>query len=252
VTVSFAELRSEAAYDALLEGMPIVLSVMRGPRTAAELAAAGVVDPARADRMLARLQRAGLLREVGGRYEPIADVIEHTRQEGMITFLSRAVLPLVTRLADEDAPGFVVQLDLDLGPDEQADLHRKTLQPVLEAIGGVSDASAGEDPVPCTVVAIGTSDVPPAGEAGHRLIETVRRAARQRSSPGDASRAVLLEGHTTIGRASLARAEGLVRACAAELAPRQSSGKRPAYTLALVFCARPSRAGSNEVGDVGT
>lgn len=248
MSVSFAQMRTESAYDALLEGMPILLTVMKGPRTADELVADGVLDSTAGEKQLVRLTRAGLLRKNGARYEAIADVIEQTRQEGIITSISHHVLPLVTRLASDEGTGFAVQLDLDVPPAEQASLWSGRILPLLQAVDEVS-RDAGADAVPCMALAIGTSDVPAGLSGGDRLIETVRRAARQRSTPGEADRAILVEYHGLFAPDRVVEAEALVRSAAGDLGGRavRDDGKRPAYAMALVFCARASgRAGSAE------
>ncbi len=232
-----AQVRTETAYDALQDGLSLVLRLLDGPRDLAALAGAG--DRARAQALLGRLVRAGLVREAGGRYEAVANLVHQTRQEGMVTFLSRYVLPLLTRLVREPGEGFVAQLDLDLDPEAQAGLRGGIVQALVEELNALSDEPA-EKKAPCTAVVIGTSDVPPAsGEASERLLETVRRAARQRATPASRDRAVLTQYDALFGADAARRAEAAVRRAADRLAAARATGQRPGYTIVIGFCVRP-------------
>lgn len=236
-----ADVRSETAYDALQDGLPVLLRVLSGTRTVEALAQAEKTPAGAVEKQLGRLVRAGLLRSEGGAYEAVATAIRQTRQEGMVTFLSRYFLPLLTRVAEEPGDGFVVQLDLSLEPGEQATLRDGVVHDMLMELAAISDEPADEH-VPCTAVVVGTSDVPGAMEPGDRLLETMRRTARQRSTPDQRERAVLTQLDGLYGLGSVARAEERVRKVAETFAARQAQGNnRPSYTLVLGFCARPAR-----------
>src|SRR5262249_55953669 len=157
--------------------------------TVEELARAEKTPAGAVEKQLGRLVRAGLLRAEDGSYEAVATAIRQTRQEGMVTFLSRYFLPLLTSMAEEPGQGFVVQMDLSLPAGEQAGLRDGAIQSLLMELAAISDEPSDEH-VPCTAVVVGTSDVPGVMEPGDRLLETTRRAARQRSTPDQRERAV--------------------------------------------------------------
>lgn len=239
------QVQSETAYDALQDGLPLVLRLLSDPLPAAALAQPGE-ELAAVTRKLERLVRAGLIRKDGERYTAVARLVHQTRQEGMVTFLSRYVLPMFTRLMREPGQGFVTQLELALGPDEQSALRGGVVQELVEELNRLSDepAAPGEAKVACTAVVLGTSDVPPQGEAGERLLETVRRCARERATPGRSERAVLTQYDALFGVATVERAEAAVRSLASRLAAERAAGagtgrnERPGYTLAIGFCVR--------------
>lgn len=237
------EIRSELTYDALVDGWSLVRRVLAQPSTLQELAVAEGEDEAVVAKRLAPLVRGGVLRIEADRYHPVAANVHTTRLEGMVSGLSRYVLPLVTDLVQRPEHGFLVQLDLQLPATEQAGLRSGLVQQLLEELTSVSDEAA-EEMRPYTAIIVGTSDVPPQAEAGDRCIETVRRCARQRSTPDAAARAVLTYYDALIGVANAGRAEEAVRRAAARMAERQvESGKKPNYTMVFAFGSRENAQG---------
>lgn len=243
MSTTVAEVRSETAYDALQDGLPLLLRVLSGTHTVDELARAEHAEPVLVEKHLGRLVRAGLLRKDNGSYEAVASAIRQTRQEGMVTFLSRYFLPLVTRIVQEEEGqgGFAVQLDLVLSPEEQEALREGAVHQMQMDLAGISEEPATEH-VPCTAVVVGTSDVPAGSDPGERLLETVRRCAKQRSTPGFSGRAVLTQLDGLYGVGSVEKAEERVRRAAEAFSARRPAvGQKPSYTLVLGFCARPVR-----------
>lgn len=243
-----AKVGTEAAWDALQDGMELLLRLFSGPRTTAELAAATRDEPAQVERKLARLVKTGLVKKADERWEVVARHVHQVRQEGMVTSLTRYVLPSLTRAAREPGGAFWVQLDLCLSHEEQASLRTSVLA-MNEELNELS-LQAADDQVACTAVVAGTSDVPRTTDPAEKILETVRRAARQRVTPETADRAALWQFDGLFGRASVPDAEQVVRAAAERLRARECpAGERATYTLLLGFFVRErSRAsgGNNE------
>jgi DNA-binding transcriptional ArsR family regulator len=229
---------TEAAWDALQDGTELVLRLFNGPQTAAELSTATGEDPSVVERKLRRLAKAGLVRQAEDRWEVVARLVHQTRQEGMVTSLTRYLLPSLTRAAREPGLGYWAQLDLNLSPDEQATLRAGPIQALGEELNELSLRPA-DDAVAGTAVMVGTSDVPRVTEPAERMLETVRRAARQRATPEAAGRAVLTQFDGLFGRKTLPEAEQAVRAAVERLRPRECrAGERATYTLLLGFFVR--------------
>ena len=229
---------TETAWDALQDGIELVLRLFTRPQTAAELSASTGEEPSAVERKLRRLAKAGLVREVEDRWEVVARLVHQTRQEGMVTSLTRYLLPSLTRAARESGVGYWAQLDLDLTQEEQASLRAGPIQALGEELNELS-LRPGEDTVAGTAVMVGTSDVPRETEPAERMMETVRRAARQRATPEAAGRAVLTQFDGLFGKETLPEAEQAVRAAVERLRPRESrAGERAKYTLLLGFFVR--------------
>lgn len=237
---------TETAWDALQDGMELVLRLFAGPASVADLAAATHDEPARVEAKLRRLAKAGLVQQVDERWEAVARHVHQTRQEGMVTSLTRYVLPSLTKAAREPGSVFWQQLDLCLTPDEQVAL-RADLWGLSEELNELS-LRAADDRVACTAVVVGTSDVPRVTDPAEKMLETVRRAARQRATAEAADRAVLRQFDGLFGKASIPSAEQAVRKAGERLRGRECpEGQRATYTLLLGFFVRErTRASGGE------
>ena len=231
---------SETAYDALTDSLDAVVRLFSSPCTLAEVAKAqGTDDLAALEKKLDQLTRSGVLRKSGDRYEAAGPLLHAARQESVIGVVTRLILPSTFRAMQQEH-GFAVQIDLQLSHDEQRSLRTTFLTPLNERLNELSD-EPGDDKVLCTLVAMGTSDAPGPGEFEERIIETVRRAGRQRSIPADADRAFLIQANGYFAPAAKQRAEALIRSMAQELKSAHSSrpgGGKPNYTIALGFSTR--------------
>jgi hypothetical protein len=228
---------TETAWDALQDGMELVLRLFSEPLSTADLAAATGEPANLVERKLARLEKTRLLRRVGGRWEVVAQHVHQTRQEGMVTSLTRYVLPSLTRAAREPGAGYLEQIDLCLAPEDQVKL-RENLWRLSEDLNEISLRTA-EARVACCAVVVGTSDVPLTTDPAEKMLESVRRAARQRATPEAADRAVLRQFDGLFGTELVPEAEQVVRAAADGLRVRAcQSEQRPTYTLLLGFFVR--------------
>lgn len=235
---AITEIRTESAYDAMQEGMPFVVRLVSEPATFEELHAIEPELPrAQVEQRLKRLVRNGLIREEGNRFEAVAQVVRQVRQEGIITSLSRYILPTLTDIVSEPGKGFVQQLDLHLPVPDQVALRQGVIHDLAMGLKDLSDEPAAKTK-PCIAVIVGTSDVPGPMDPGERLLETVLRSARQRAIPSQADRAVLTQIDGYFGTAAILQAESLFRQLAERLASEQPTGVRANYTLALAFSAR--------------
>lgn len=236
------EVRTETAYDALQDELQLFTCIQASSGKLEAIAASlGETDLPSVRRRIDRLIRAGLVRVEGDRYLPMGQLVRALRQDAMVSSLTRLVLPALSTMV-ATGEGLLYQLDLDLDPDAQRELRHGLVQELLERIDGLSlEPEERKKPYICLV--IGTSDVPPPGEAEERAIETVRRAARQRATPSMAERAMLLQYDCFLGPEAAAKAEALVRGARDALLPRKAEGTRIPYTLILGFCRHQQKIG---------
>jgi len=237
---------SETAYDALAESLDAVVRLFSSPCTLAEVAKAqGTDDLPALERKLDQLVQNGVLRRNGERYEAAGPLLYAGRQESVIGIITRLMLPSTFRAMQQDQ-GFAVQVELQVAEHEQRNLRQSFLAPLTEQLNELSD-EPGDEKVICTLVAMGTSDVPGPGEFQERIIETVRRAGRQRSIPASADRAFLIQADGYFTPAAKERAEALVRTMAQDLKdtyPTRPEGGKPNYTVALGFSVRNGVGGT--------
>ncbi|WP_373046497.1 hypothetical protein [Vulgatibacter sp.] len=232
-----AEFRSETAYDALQDGLSLVVRVLSEPASVEELVLEGDADRATVEKRLRRLERAGILKVEDGRWQPVARMVVSSRQEGMVTFLSRYMLPSFVQLVREPNQGFIAQLDLVLDAEAQRGLRGGLVQELLKELNALSDVPGGPRR-PGTLVVVGTSNVPaPAAAEDDRILETVRRCARQRTVASEAERAVLTFYSAMYAADRLGEAEALVRRALEKVASGQVEGRKPNYTLVIGFRA---------------
>lgn len=234
MSASVANIMSETGWDALFDGLPLMVRVLAGPSTLEEVAeAAGERELVAVQKRMARLERAGIVERQGERYLARASLIASAAQEGLVTAISRHVLPNVMRLAEEPSSGIAELLDLTLDEEEQVSLRPGPIQALIEKLNSISEApSASTDAY--TLVVVGTSDVSPAGPLPERMIATLKACAKQRSTPAHAARTVLVSYHARFGDA--AGAEQAVRSTIRTLSARKSPGSdATSYSVLIGF-----------------
>jgi len=229
---AIAKFQSETDWDVIAGEAPLLARVTSSPATLEELAeVAGEVDLVKVRRRVARLERAGVVVMKADRFEAAARTIESDRQEGMLTSISRYILPYVAGLAHDPSIGFVTQIDLDFDETEQRAFCSAGEQDLRDALDDLS-SRPGTGARLHTLVLIGTSDVPSEMPGKDRLLETLKRCGRQRAMSSLADRAVL-RTHTALFD-DPAAAETLVRSAAAKTATR---GEGKLFTVIYAFCA---------------
>lgn len=234
---SVAHIHSETGWDALTGELPLVVRVMSSPATLEEIAdVIGEPDLVKVRRRIAKLVREGVIVQRDDRFEAPARIIESVRQEGLLTSFGLHLMPTVTRLANDPGCGIALQLDLDLDEAAQEALCAGWEKELVDELNELSDRPAPSKR-PYTLVVFGTSDVPPQAPPSERLIETLKRCARQRSGK-DAKRAMLMSYEAHFGHG--VEAEALVRKAAAKV---EAKGPGSRYTLVYGFCVNDHRRG---------
>lgn len=173
------EFLSESAYDALRDGMSLVVRLFRSPRTLAELEAEWP-DVIQLRRLLDRLERSGIIRKDGERYVAAAGVMQSRRQEGMVSALSQFFLPTLTRLVQDPNSGLLLPLELSLSEEEQQGLRHGPIEALFDELIQLT-----EEPTPTSealrLIIFGTANPPQSEDPVDRVFEVLRRTARDRT-----------------------------------------------------------------------
>lgn len=205
-TRPLVEFHSELAYDALGDAMPLVTRLIHTPCTKEELERenpklAGTV----LDRLLGRLVRSGILRQVEDRYEATASFVVAYRQEGILSVVSQLFIPMILSLSEDVTDGILYHLDLNLTVEEQEAFRLGELHGLLESLGSLG-GEATEATLDRCVIAFGAPNVPGGQEGLDRTLAILRHAARDRVDPALSRRAFLATLDTRLGNPTRAAA----------------------------------------------
>lgn len=233
MSASIANIQSETGWDAYADEFSMVARVMAGPATLEQLAqAAGERDLVAARRRVSRLVREGFVIRREELFEAPARRVDVFRQEGMLTSIARMVLPTVVKLANDPESGVAVQIDFTLDEEGQQALCAEAEKSLVDGLNELSEDRV-EPKDPYALVVFATSDVPPPGPPAERVLETLRRCVRQRSTPELSSRAMVMRCDAHLG--DRAKAEELVRRAAAARAANGRAGTP--FTMFFGLCA---------------
>lgn len=189
--MSTLEVKSEVAYDLVQDHFETILALLDRPMPRGEL-----VSRLGEESTLQRLLRHGLLVADGELYRAASNVYQQVRQEGMMTFLSRYVLPALTRSVDDDG-GFagLATRRLALSAAAMSGLRSGRVHELFAELGDISDTPALGPTGRLSVLVVGTSDVTTeAGDEAETALRHLQRAARQRANPTEKSLAILTQG----------------------------------------------------------
>lgn len=185
------EVTSEVAYDLMQDHMDVMLELLNGPKPQAEIA-----RRLGSDATLQRMLRHGLIGADGTTAWAVAEVYHQLRQEGMLSFLERYVLPALTASMQYDVQLgdtlTTLQMDYLKVPNAQGCLRHGPVQRFIERIAEISDLPAQGPVYRLTVLVVGTSRVDPRNLPLEKaVLEHVRSAAIQRTSSTEKDHAVL-------------------------------------------------------------
>lgn len=238
------EFLSESAYDALRDGLPLVVRLLQGPLSRDELAGEGGLSDAELDRLLRRLERSGIVELADDRYRATAGRVQSRRQEGMITALSQFFLPALTRFAEDPDHGLLLHLDLTLGEEEQRGLRQGEVEGLLQELYELSERPATRTQA-LRLIVFGAPGVVGAAEADpfERAMQLLRRTARDRATDERKERTVFTFADGRFGEPELAF-EAL-RRFADRLRPKGQAAGLSSFELVVGLGPQPA------VGDGG-
>lgn len=235
------EFLSESAYDALRDGLPLVVRLLQGPLSREELLGEGGFSDADLDRLLHRLERSGIVELADDRYRATAGRVQSRRQEGMITALSQFFLPALTRFADDPDHGLLLHLELALGEEEQRGLRQGEVEGLLQELYELSERPAAETQA-LRLIVFGAPGVAGPAEAEadpfERAMQLLRRTARDRATEERKERTVFTFADGRFGEPDLAF-EAL-RRFASRLQPKGQADRRPGYELVVGLGPQPT------------
>ncbi len=229
---SAVKVTSEIAYDLLQDHLDTVLAVLHQPLSREE-----VVDRLGSENELQRMLRHGLFQADGGSVRAVAGVVHQLRQEGMLTFLNRYVLPALTASLTPQAAGSELACRyLSLPADTLPTLRDGAVQSLWQELGVVSEQPTSGPVRRLTVLVVGTSDVErqdlPDAEAA--LLHT-KRACAQRARPGERALAVLSQLDFLADGARLVAATEAVQRFLERFDSNASSSEAANYHLTVAW-----------------
>jgi hypothetical protein len=239
--VSTLEIKNELAYDLLQDHFETVLELLDAPMPCAELVRR--VGSTATERLV----RHGLLAIEGDSVRAVSNVYQQVRQEGMMTFLSRYVVPALTASLGEgsDSTAGLSSYFLRLSREEMAGLRVGVVGELLGELGEVSDSPASGPTGRLTVLVVGTSHLV-SGDAsqGDLALLHLKHAAQQRSNPAEKTLAVLTQGDLLADAGRYDRARAHLLAFEAKLASFRVEPERATYHLTVAHHWRaPSARG---------
>lgn len=190
------EVTSEIAYDLLQDHMETVLALLNRPMERDEL-----VERLGNEKTLTRMIRQGLVEAEGETFHAVSSIYHQLRQEGMVTFLERYVLPAMTAsIADSDS-GFATlhNIYLKLQPDEMTELRPGAVQDLVNSLAEITDRPATGIPSRLTMLVVGTSRLLPgrvadvADNDSDRALKQLQLASVQRATPAEKELALLTQ-----------------------------------------------------------
>lgn len=236
-TRPLVEFHSELAYDALGDAMPLVTRLIHAPCTKEELERenpklAGTV----LDRLLGRLVRSGILRQVENRYEATASFVWAYRQEGILSVVSQLFIPMILSLSEDPVDGLLLHLDLDLSVEEQEAFLPGEIHGLFGDLSVLAEEPAENSQERCLII-FGTPNVPPLPPGLDRTLALLRHAARDRVDPVLQQRAFLASFDARFGYPG--RAAARILSWAERFEKRTSPPETAAYGVVLGLGRRP-------------
>ncbi len=240
------EVTSEVAYDLLQDHLETILALLDRPLTRDEL-----LDRIGSEAVLARLLRQGLITEEGNSFHAVASIYSQMRQEGMISFLERYILPSLAASIGEDA-GFAAleNLQLDLTPEQMAGLRDGQVQGLINELADITDRPANGVVSKLTVLVVGTSRLLPSAEHatlddGDRALRMLKNACLQRSTPEERELALLTQVDGLVDNDRYAAATDSLRDFTRRIA-EQSASSAEAATYHLTVASHWRSATADE------
>jgi hypothetical protein len=187
-----AEIESELAYDALLDGLSLVSRLIQSPCTLEQLADEfpDVPSMEELERQLHRLVRSGIVKKEGNVYQVTAPFFLAHRQGGQLDLLNEMFLPALLGVVAEGAEGLLLPIHLHLRQEEQKELFAQEVTPLLQELSRVADESGECGPDRYVFIA-GTPDFPREPIGFDLALEIVRNAARNRADPARRDRSII-------------------------------------------------------------
>lgn len=178
---------NEIAYDLLQDNLELILRLIESP-----LPRAAVVEQVGSERAVARLERYGLIRATSRGMEAVSSTYQQMRQEGMVSFLDRYVLPSLSATAHASPTTHLLDRFLDLEPSARADLLRGPVQRFFEELSAAADAPLRDPGARLSVLVIGADEVgDDALDSVDAALLHLQSASRLRAASETRDRAVL-------------------------------------------------------------
>lgn len=147
-------INSEIAYDLLQDNIGVVLALIDRP-----MARHDVISLAGDEKVVTRLEKYGLIRAEDDRMVAVSSTYQQVRQEGMLSFLERYVLPSLSASATPDVTTSLQTRYLFLPDELRFGWVPGPAQDFLEQLSKASDLPAKGATARLSVLVVGTSEV---------------------------------------------------------------------------------------------
>jgi hypothetical protein len=241
------EVSSEMAYDLVQDHLDTLLALLDGPLPRAE-----VVSQLGTSVALDRLLAHGLIAAEGEQLRAVASVYHQLRQEGMMSFLSRYVLPGLRATLDpgERRSSTLAVRPLELAREEMVALRQGPVQQLFEELTAISEQAVQGSVARLSVLVVGTSHVAPeVMPAPESALTHLRQASIQRATPAERECALLSQVDFLADKRREAAARAALERFVASFAGRDASPASASYhlTVASHWHGKPTSAASHGV-----
>lgn len=154
MSAPLARVENEIAYDLLQDHLELILRLIESPLSRDE-----VVHYAGSEKSVERLERYGLIRATSRGMEAVSSTYQQMRQDGMVSFLERYVLPSLTVRAHASRTTDLLNHYLFLSDRERDEMLRGPVQSFFEELSELSDAPMSGEPARLSVLVVGANQV---------------------------------------------------------------------------------------------
>ncbi|MEM6532364.1 MAG: hypothetical protein AAF654_07060 [Myxococcota bacterium] len=174
---------NEVAYDLLQDHLELILTLIDSPLPRSE-----VERRAGSTKTVDRLLRYGLIRAQEGCMEAVASTYSQVRQDGMVSFLERYVLPSLAAGPHAE----LRNLPLFLEDSEQRELLPGPVQQLFEECSAAADLPLNQNGARLSVLVVGTDEVQSDElDPGESALRHLRNASKKRAAAATRDRAVV-------------------------------------------------------------
>lgn len=232
----------EVAYDLLQEHLDTMLALLDRPLPRTEL-----LQRVGSEAVLQRLQKYGLVTDDAGTCRAAASSLHQLRQEGMVSFLERYILPSLAASASDDGATSLINLPLALATADVPKLDT-AIRGMLHDLVDISEQPTTSVTYRLSVLVIGTSRIiPEALSPSDAALQHLREASLQRTVAAESKLAKLFQFDALADATRYLASEDRLARFVGDLQAQTTTIERARYHLTLAShwrCASADVAGT--------
>ena len=227
MSAPFALVENEVAYDLLQDHLELILRLIDTPSPRDD-----VIRFVGSEKIVERLARYGLIRATALGMEAVSSTYQQMRQEGMVSFLERYVLPSLTLSTHATRTTSLLNHYLFITDRDRDGMLPGPVQSFFEALSNLADMPLSGESARLSVLVVGASEVQAHElEAGESALLHLRSASKLRAASETRAQAVVSQFDCM---ADLARFDAIATRMTKfmdEFAPRVAPPKQANYQL---------------------